>query len=70
MRTSQQFVDANQQALNAEVRQFKGALARELSKLPALLRTTSPIPDLLSGPGRPTGTSPAARPSGPRPAHS
>jgi hypothetical protein len=37
----QQLVNVNQQALNVEVRQFKAAFARELSKLPALLRTAS-----------------------------
>jgi hypothetical protein len=37
----QQVVDANQQALNAAVREYKANYARELSKLPALLRTTS-----------------------------
>jgi hypothetical protein len=37
----QQLVTANQQALNAAVRQFKANYAKELSKLPALLRTTS-----------------------------
>ena len=40
----QQFVDANQQALNAEVRQYKAAFATELSKLPALLRTAKAQP--------------------------
>jgi hypothetical protein len=37
----QQLVDANQQALNAAVREYKANYARELNKLPALLRTTS-----------------------------
>jgi hypothetical protein len=37
----QQLVNANQQALTAAVRQYKAAYAKELSKLPALLRTTS-----------------------------
>jgi hypothetical protein len=41
-----QFVTANQQALNAAVREFKANYAKELSKLPALLRTTSAIPNL------------------------
>jgi hypothetical protein len=42
----QQLVTANQQALNAAVRQYKANYARELSKLPALLRTTraGPLP--------------------------
>lgn len=37
----QQFVTANQQALNAAVREYKANYAKELSKLPSLLRTTS-----------------------------
>jgi hypothetical protein len=40
-----QLVSANQQALNAAVRQYKANYAKELSKLPALLRTTSATPD-------------------------
>ena len=47
----QQLVDANQQALTIEVRQYKAAFAAELSKLPALLRTASATPDLPHGPG-------------------
>jgi hypothetical protein len=47
-----QFVDANQQALNAGVREYKAAFAKELSKLPALLRTTSAKPEF-AGPGGP-----------------
>jgi hypothetical protein len=42
----QQFVTSNQQALNVAVRQFKAAYAKELSRLPALLRTASATPDL------------------------
>jgi hypothetical protein len=41
-----QFVTANQQALNAAVREFKANYARELGKLPALLRTASATPSL------------------------
>jgi hypothetical protein len=41
-----QLVTANQQALNAAVREFKANYARELSKLPALLRTASATPSL------------------------
>ncbi|HET7014832.1 MAG TPA: hypothetical protein VFI65_13025 [Streptosporangiaceae bacterium] len=37
----QQFVTANQQALNVAVRQYKADYARELRKLPGLLRTAS-----------------------------
>ncbi len=51
----QQFVSANQQSLNAEVRQYKAAFAAELRKLPALLRTASVTPQLPGkriGPGR------------------
>ena len=66
----QQFVDANQQALNAEVRQYKAAFAEELSKLPALLRTTSATPGLPFTPDRPSGPGHAGRPSAPSPAHS
>jgi hypothetical protein len=66
----QQVVDANQQALNAAVRQYKAAYAKELSKLPALLRTTSATPELPQGPGRPGGSSHASGPSGPSPARS
>jgi hypothetical protein len=46
----QQFVTANQQALNTAVRQFKANYAKELNKLPALLRTTSATPNI-PGPG-------------------
>ncbi|HYK30978.1 MAG TPA: hypothetical protein VEV63_03415 [Streptosporangiaceae bacterium] len=51
-----QIVTANQQALNAAVREYKAAFARELSKLPDLLRTTSATPNLPGGrrpPGKP-----------------
>jgi hypothetical protein len=47
----QQFVSANQQALNAGVRQYKAAFARTLKTLPALLKTASATPSL-PGPGR------------------
>jgi hypothetical protein len=51
----QQFVSANQQALNVAVREYKAAFAKELRKLPALLRTTSAKPEFGGppGPGRP-----------------
>jgi hypothetical protein len=60
----QQFVTANQQALNVAVRQYKADFAKELSKLPALLRTTSATPNLPGprkpgGPGRPRKPSPS-----------
>jgi hypothetical protein len=44
----QQFVSANQQALDAGVREYKAAFAKALKTMPALLRTASPTP-----PGRP-----------------
>jgi hypothetical protein len=43
----QQFVSANQQALDAGVREYKAAFAKELKDLPALLQTTSAVPNLL-----------------------
>jgi hypothetical protein len=49
----QQFVTSNQQALNVAVRQFKAAYAKVLSRLPALLRTTSATPNLPAEPGKP-----------------
>jgi hypothetical protein len=62
----QQFVTANQQALTVAVRQYKAAYAKELSKLPALLRTTSATLEL-PGPSRPSGPGHAGQPS---PTHS
>jgi len=61
----QQFVTANQQALNAGVREYKAAFARALKSLPALLRTASATPSL-PGPRRPGhhgGNGGTARPS-------
>ncbi len=40
----QQIVNANAQALTAAVQQYRTAYAKELNKLPALLRTTKAIP--------------------------
>jgi hypothetical protein len=40
----QQLVNANQQALNTAVKQYRAAYAKELSKLPALLRATKAQP--------------------------
>ena len=40
----QQLVNANQQALTAAVQQYRAAYAKELAKLPALLRTTKAQP--------------------------
>jgi len=48
----QQFVSANQQALNAGVREYKAAFAKALKTMPALLRATSATPNL-PGPFRP-----------------
>ena len=62
----QQFVTANQQALNAGVREYKAAFAKALKTLPALLRTTSATPNLPGPPrpshhGRPSGTAKPSR---------
>jgi hypothetical protein len=65
----QQFVSANQQALNAAVRQYKAAFAKALKDLPTLLQTTSAVPNL-PGPPRPRqhgGNGGTAKPS---PSHS
>ncbi|MGH3204365.1 MAG: hypothetical protein ACRDP5_20285 [Streptosporangiaceae bacterium] len=65
----QQFVSANQQALNAGVRAYKAAFAKTLKALPVLLRTTSVTPNL-PGPPRPGhhgGNRGTAKPS---PSHS
>jgi hypothetical protein len=51
----QQFVTANQQALNVAVRQYKAAFAKELNKLPALLRTVSATLNVPHGPRKPGG---------------
>src|SRR5215470_1552082 len=61
----QQFVSANKQALDAGVREYKAAFAKELKALPALLQTTSATPNLI-GPARP-GHHGTAKPS---PGHS
>src|SRR5215831_11472264 len=64
----QQFVSANQQALNAGVREYKTAFAKALKTMPTLLQTASATPNL---PGPPAGHhgrhSGAAKPS---PSHS
>ena len=41
-----QFVSTNQQALNAGIREYKAAFAHTLKILPALLQTTSAVPNL------------------------
>ena len=47
-----QFVSANQQALDAGVREYKAAFAKALKTMPTLLRTTSATPNL-PGPAQP-----------------
>ena len=61
----QQFVSANQQALNAGVREYKAAFAKALKAMPALLQTASATPDLPGPP--PAGHHGTAKPS---PSHS
>jgi hypothetical protein len=63
----QQFVSANQQALNAGVREYKAAFAKALKTMPALLRTTSATPNLFWRPGQHGGQGGTAKPS---PSHS
>ena len=61
----QQFVSANQQALNAGVREYKAAFAKALKTLPAQLRTASAAPSLPGPPppGHHAAHSSAAKPS-------
>ena len=66
----QQFVTANQQALDAAVRQYKAAYAKELSKLPALLRTASATPHLPGPPLKPGSPGRPGQHSTPSPARS
>ena len=64
----QQFVSANKQALDAGVREYKAAFAKELKALPALLQTTSATPNLIGPrPGDHSGQHGTAKPS---PSHS
>jgi hypothetical protein len=64
----QQFVSANQQALNAGVREYKAAFAKALKTMPTLLQTTSATPNLPGPPaGHHGGHRGAAKPS---PSHS
>jgi hypothetical protein len=49
----QQLVTANQQTLNAAVRQFKANYAKELGELPALPRIASATPHLPGPPSKP-----------------
>jgi hypothetical protein len=63
-----QFVSANQQALNAGIREYKAAFAKAIKTMPTLLRTTSATPNLPGPPpGRHRGHHGAAKPS---PSHS
>ncbi len=50
----QQLVNANQQALTTAVQQYRTAYAKELNKLPALLKTASAQPFPKVQPGRPS----------------
>jgi hypothetical protein len=54
----QQLVNANQQALTAAVKRYRAAYAKELAKLPALLRTAKAQP--FPGRAAPTGRASAA----------
>jgi hypothetical protein len=49
-----QIVNANQQALTTAVRQYRAAYAKELNKLPGLLKTASAKPFSRAPAGRPT----------------
>jgi len=48
----QQLVNANAQALAAAVQQYRAAYAKELNKLPALLKTATAVPIITSRPVR------------------
>jgi hypothetical protein len=61
----QQFVSANQQALNAGIREYKAAFAKAIKDLPSLLQTTSAVPNVPGPPRR--GRHGAVKPS---PSHS
>jgi hypothetical protein len=63
-----QLVSANQQALNAGIREYKAAFAKTLKALPALLRTTSAVPNLPGPP--PTGHHGKHGAAKPSPSHS
>ena len=65
----QQFVSANQQALNAAVRQYKAAFATALTTMPALLRAASAAPSL-PGPVRPGQHGGHGHTAKPSPSHS
>jgi hypothetical protein len=65
----QQFVSANQQALNAGIREYKAAFAKALKTLPALLQATSATPNL-PGPPPPGHHARHGRAATPSPSHS
>jgi hypothetical protein len=62
-----QFVSANQQALNAGIREYKAAFAKTLKTMPTLLQTTSATPNLPGPAGHRGGHGHSAKPS---PSHS
>jgi hypothetical protein len=62
-----QFVSANQQALNAGIREYKAAFAHTLKTMSSLLQTTSATPNLPGPPPGHHGKHGAAKPS---PSHS
>jgi hypothetical protein len=65
-----QLATANQLALGVAVREFKANFAKELSKLPALLRTTSATPELPGPPGSSRAPGHRSQPSAPSPTRS
>jgi hypothetical protein len=65
----QQFVSANQQALNAGIREYKAAFAKALKMMPTLLQTTSAVPNL-PGPPRSGHHGGHGGPAKPSPIHS
>jgi hypothetical protein len=52
----QQIVNANQQALTTAVQQYRAAYAKEVSKLPGLLKTASVQPFSSAKPGQPSSS--------------
>jgi hypothetical protein len=52
----QQIVNANQQALTTAVQQYRAAYAKEVSKLPGLLKTASAQPFSPAKPGQPSSS--------------
>jgi hypothetical protein len=64
-----QFVSANQQALNAGIREYKAAFAHELKIMPTLLQTTSATPNV-PGPRLPGHHGRQGHTARPSPSHS